>query len=83
MNNKRHLQLLAYASVCFDRCTNPFETIHLRKNDVTAKECRWLSQQICEIIEEVLEISYGTEKMEKARDKAQLKFAETQEELSP
>jgi len=50
----RKLELLAYAKVCFDHCTDPFATIHLAKKRVTADECRELSHIIADILEDEL-----------------------------
>jgi len=58
MEDKRLHELLAYAKVCFDKCTSPFETMHLVKKNVTADECRELSQTIADIIED--ELDYKT-----------------------
>jgi hypothetical protein len=83
MDRERLLELLAYAKVCFDKCTNPFETIHLIKKKVTADECRDLSFKIAEIIREHLDlfIVSSTSVLEQAIEKAEKEFAETQEEL--
>ncbi len=47
---KRMAELLAYASVCFEHCTNPFDRVHLLKMHVTADECGALSEAIAELI---------------------------------
>jgi hypothetical protein len=44
--NLRRRELLAYASVCFKHMTSPFESIHLRKINVTLDECGNLSDEI-------------------------------------
>lgn len=54
MSEERKLELLAYAAVCFENCTNPFEFIHLQKKKVNADECRDLSHLIAEIIDEYM-----------------------------
>lgn len=76
------IELLAYAKVCFDKCTNPFETMHLIKKNVTADECRDLSFKIADIIEEELHTlsavsgeKYDIRVMLELADK---EFAETQ-----
>jgi len=83
MDRERLLELLAYAKVCFDKCTNPFETIHLIKKKVTADECRDLSCYIAGIIEDYLDLHVvpSTSVLEQAMEKAEKEFAETQEEL--
>lgn len=54
MEKNRLVDLLAYAKVCFDKCTSPFESTHLIKKNVAADECRELSFKIADIIEEGL-----------------------------
>jgi hypothetical protein len=48
---KRMRELLAYACVCFRNMTSPFETMHLRKMNVTLDECGDLSEKIADVIE--------------------------------
>ena len=55
MEEERLLELLAYAKVCFEKCTSPFETIHLAKKKVTANECVELSRAIADILEDEVE----------------------------
>jgi len=78
MDEKRRLELLAYARVCFDNCTNPFELIHLQKKNVTAGECRDLSRDIADAIEEDLNIPYTREEIAQALENAEKEFDETQ-----
>ena len=83
MNAKRLFELLAYAKVCFDKCTNPFETMHLIKKQVTADECRDLSREIASIIERAMTDSFdpwvvNSKTVEVALRKAEEEFAETQ-----
>jgi len=52
MEEKRMVELLLYAKVCFERCTNPFAHIHLTKRKVNADECRELSHYIATILED-------------------------------
>lgn len=78
MDRKRLLELLAYAKVCFEHYTNPFETIHLVKKKVRSDECIDMSHLIGELIEDYyLDCIDGREAMEKAEKE----FAETQKEL--
>lgn len=83
MDKERELELLAYAKVCFEKCTSPFETIHLVKKKVTVDEWIDLSRKIAECIDGEFEIScgYKIEVYKEAIDKAEKEFAETQEEL--
>ena len=84
--NKRQLELLSYASVCFKHNTSPFETTHLSKMKVTANECFWLSEQISRVLNEKIDdlalmgSLRGTVKMlgEQFRAKAEKDFEETQ-----
>jgi len=72
MNEERKKELLAYAAVCFNHATSPFETMHLVKKNVTLDECGDLSFEIsCLLSEEV-----SRESMEKAEKE----FQETQED---
>jgi len=48
---KRTLELLAYAQICFDKCTSPFALTHLQKNNVSSDECIDLSHKIADLIE--------------------------------
>jgi hypothetical protein len=82
MNEKRKLELLAYAKVCFEHCTNPFETIHLIKKKVTADECRYLSSLIRDSIENYIEEYFPNNSvLATIIEKAEKEFAETQEEI--
>ena len=54
MKRKRLLELLANASVCFDRCMNPFSHSQLVKYKVTLDECRDLSELIALTIRECM-----------------------------
>lgn len=47
----RLVELLLYSSTCFGHCTNPFDSTHLSKKDVTAEECVALSNLIGSIID--------------------------------
>ena len=82
MKTKRLVELLAYAKVCFDKCTNPFELMHLSKKEVTADECRDLSFYIADIIEQELDIlSMGLKaalNTDNILAQAEKDFAETQ-----
>lgn len=80
MDKQRYLELLAYASVCFDRCTNPFETVHLLKKNVKASECIDLSHQIANTLE-LEAYLLSPDEAEKAIEKAKQDFEETQKEL--
>lgn len=78
---ERLLELLAYAKVCFEKCTNPFETIHLVKMKVTADECRDLSAEIADMIEDkVIELAIASKKYSAGvlLEEAEKRFAETQ-----
>jgi hypothetical protein len=77
---ERLLELLAYAKVCFEKCTNPFETVHLAKLKVTAEECRELSVDIASIIEDEV-LAIAASKRSNAftvLKQAEERFAETQ-----
>jgi len=50
MNKQRREELLAYASVCFEHATSPFETMHLVKKGVTSDECMDLTSEIGDIL---------------------------------
>jgi hypothetical protein len=83
MEKKRELELLAYAKVCFDKCTSLFETIHLSKKKITADECRDLSFEIGSIIEDALsdyvdKLPEGFKEIREALEQAEREFAETQ-----
>lgn len=78
METKRYLELLAYASICFDRCADPFATRHLVKKNVRADECRDLSATIANIIEQDLDTTFDPEEVKEAIEKAKREFAETQ-----
>jgi hypothetical protein len=80
MVKKRLLELLAYAKVCFERCTNPFELVHLRKKNVCSDECIDLSNQIASIIDEWLNEMYNPKDQEEAIKQAEKEFMETQED---
>jgi len=87
MEERRLHELLAYARVCFDKCTNPFETVHLAKKNVTADECRDLSQTIAEILEDELDFRSCITALRTAKGplskeliaQAEKDFAETQQ----
>ena len=82
MDHSRECELLAYAKVCFERCTSPFETIHLIKKEVIADECVELSEKIAEILYEYLiEEYYWSMKAEGTLENAEKDFQETQEEI--
>jgi hypothetical protein len=79
MEPKRLIELLAYAKVCFDNCTSPFETTHLVKKDVRSYECRDLSREIADIIEkELYTLSTGHYDIKAILQQAEKDFAETQ-----
>jgi hypothetical protein len=79
MKQERLIELLAYAKVCFDHCTNPFETTHLVKKDVRSYECRDLSHEIADIIEKELYIWFtGHYDIKAILQQAEKEFAETQ-----
>lgn len=81
MKQERLMELLAYAKVCFDKCTNPFASIHLLKKKVLAHECRDLSHHIARIVEEAMYLdSKRTENVQYLIKKAEKEFMETQEE---
>jgi len=77
-NFDREDELLMYASVCFDYCTNPFESMHLIKKDVRAGECIDLSNNLCDIISSYLAAVYGEESYQRAKKLAEKEFKETQ-----
>lgn len=79
MDKKRLLELLSYAEVCFERCTNPFARIHLLKEDISADECRDLSNQIASIINEWINYLYSPEEQKGAKSKAEEDFLDTQQ----
>jgi len=79
MEKKRLIELLAYAKVCFEKCTSPFEVTHLDKKEVNADECRDLSFKIAELIEdEVNLLSYDEEEAKAILEQAEKEFEETQ-----
>jgi len=80
MEQKRLIELLAYAKVCFEKCTSPFETTHLDKKEVNADECRDLSFKIAELIEDEVNLllSYDEEKAKAILEQAEKEFEETQ-----
>ena len=81
MNNKRKLELLAYAKVCFEKCTNPFEHTHLLKKKVRADECVDLSHIIAVLIEEAMYLdAERSENVQYLLKLAEKEFMETQEE---
>jgi len=71
MNKERLIELVAYAKVCFEHCTNPFETLHLLKKKVIAGECIDLSHFIAESLDD-----YVTDT---AVEQAEKEFQETQQ----
>ena len=79
MDEKRKLELLAYAKVCFEKCTSPFASTHLIKKNVTASECRDLSYMIAEIIAEEINWKFNTSKAVTELIEAEKLFMETQE----
>lgn len=81
MDKKRRLELLAYAKVCFDKCTSPFETVHLVKKKVNSDECRDLSSEIGDSIENYIEEYFTNNDVIVAIKIAEKEFAETQEEI--
>jgi len=90
METERLLELLAYAKVCFEKCTNPFELIHLVKKRVTADECRDLSQTIADILEDEIDSIVAAENALKTGSvplskeliaQAEKDFAEAQRDL--
>jgi len=81
MRTERLIELLAYAKVCFDKCTNPFETVHLAKMNVTSDECRDLSAEIASIIEDmVIDLAINSKYLNSSIifELAEERFAETQ-----
>jgi len=78
MNEKRKLELLAYAKVCFDNCTNPFAPTHLLKKDVSSEECGDLSQMIAEILDDYGDVYYSGLWAEMIEE-AEKRFKETQQ----
>jgi hypothetical protein len=77
MDHKRKCELLAYAKVCFERCTSPFEHVHLLKKNVTSDECRDLSHMIAETIGDELDFE-GTLESKEYIEQAEKEFEETQ-----
>lgn len=71
MNKQRLEELLAYAAACFNHMTSPFETMHLRKKNITLDECGDLSFEISNILS-----GYASNA---AMEKAEKEFQETQE----
>ena len=70
MSAERQEELIAYASVCFEHCTNPFDRTHLIKKKVSADECRDLSHFIADILNDCV--------TEDSLKKAEEDFKETQ-----
>jgi len=78
MSHKRKLELLAYAKVCFDKCTSPFALVHLQKNNVSSDECIDLSLYIADLL--YLELDQqGVLEAKELLEEAEKKFMETQE----
>lgn len=69
MHRVRLVELLANAIICFERCSNPFSHSELLKLDVTADECRDLSREIAEIIENDLCLMIGRKSAESILEK--------------
>lgn len=80
MNEERKLELLAYAKVCFEHCTNPFAATHLIKKKVMADECRDLSRLIAEIISDDVAGNLGVLEESVLMKEAEKAFMETQKE---
>jgi len=78
MEEKRLLELLAYAKVCFEKCTSPFAHIHLSKKKVSADECVDLSNEIADILDTTLSFNYGVLEAKEALEQAEQEFMETQ-----
>lgn len=78
IKRKRNLELLAYAKVCFEKCTSPFAHMHLLKMNVLADECIDLSHKIAGLIGDELDME-GTKKAEELLEQAEKMFQETQE----
>ena len=78
MEHERKIELLAYAKVCFDNCTNPFAPVHLQKKKVTPEECGFLSQIIADLIDAEL-IQEGVLEAQEFVSKAEIEFEETQQ----
>ena len=79
MNDQRKIELLTYAQVCFEKCTNPFETMHLIKKAVKASECFELSELIAECIAIHIEDNASHTVIANEYEKAVKEFAETQQ----
>lgn len=78
MDEKRKLELLAYAKVCFEHGTTPFAMLHLNKKKVTADECKDLSNLIAEVIDGYSWETWQKEFYDAANKKAEKEFMETQ-----
>lgn len=79
MNESRKIELLTYAQVCFEKATNPFETIHLIKKAVKASECMELTDLIAECIAIHIEDNASHTVIADEYEKAVKEFAETQQ----
>lgn len=78
MDHKRKMELLAYAIICFEKCTNPFALMHLQKKNVDADECRDLSQEIADLLE-IAFLNEGVQETKELMSQAHKEFMETQE----
>lgn len=79
MNTERKFELLAYAKMCFENCTNPFALVHLQKMKVNADECRDLSSLIADLINDDLDLSCGSLEAKRFLEQAEEKYKETQQ----
>lgn len=82
MKVERLVELMAYAKVCFDHNTSPFETMHLVKKNVTSDECKELSGDVAEAIEAFLvglSMSLNAS-LNAIEGQAEKEFMETQQE---
>jgi len=77
MEHKRKIELLAYAKVCFERCTSPFAHVHLSKKNVDAGECRDLGHIIADLIDVEL-VNEGVLEAKELTEQAEIEFEETQ-----
>lgn len=80
MNQARRMELLMYAFECFQHGTNPFETRHLSIKNVTADECKDLSENIADILFWEVNLNIGTREAQLLHYEQDKIFKQSQEE---
>ena len=80
MKSTRRMELLIYAFECFQHGTSPFETRHLTIKDVTADECKELTEDIANILFWEVMGAIGTKKAQQLHYEQEKVFQKSQEE---